>query len=155
MLVGSAFRGSAVSSHFRVIWSLAFRQVRQLDRRLRPASGRRHAWLWVVPIASFVFCASILVLAGVLSGVWAAEYIPTALFESLVIAGLFFVCIAPVVDGSDNDNGDRGPDKDPVSSPPPFDPTVWVPFVVDPAGPGDGDRPVQESMRRELVETRR
>jgi hypothetical protein len=137
-----------------MIWTLVSRQVRQLDRRLRPPSGRRRAWLWAVPIGGFVSCVSILVVAGALSGVWAAEYIPTALFESLVIAGLFFVCIAPVVDAPDNDHGDRGPDTDPASSPPPFDPTVWVKLLGDPPGP-DGDGRVKEAAPRELVETRR
>ena len=142
-------------SHFaRMIWMLVSSQVRGIDRRFRAPSGRR-LWLWAIPLGGFAVCASILVVAGAMTGVWAAEYIPTALFEGLVISGLFIVCLAPVTDPPDNDPGDRGPDTDPASSPPPFDPTLWVALFRDPEPASSGGPHVQEETRREPVEAQR
>ena len=98
---------------------------------------------------------SILVLAGVMSGVWAAEYIPTALFEGLVISGLLVVCLTPVTDTPDSDGGDRGPDKEPTASPPPFDPTLWVALFEDAEPASSAGRQVKEETRREPVEAQR
>ena len=152
MLVTSAFRGSAVSHHIRAVWALVAAQVRVLDRRLRPPGARRGVRVWSIPIAGFTVCAAVLVLAGAMSGVWAAEYIPTAMFESLVIAGLLLVCIAPVMDSPDSDHGDRGPDPDPFPSPPPFDPTLWVRVMSEPERPPNLDREPNGAPARELVE---
>jgi hypothetical protein len=143
-------------SHFaRMIWRLVSSQVRGIDRRFRAPSGRRRLWLWAIPVGGFVLCVSILVAAGAMTGVWAAEYIPTALFEGLVISGLFIVCLAPVMDPPDNDPGDRGPDTDPISSPPPFDPTLWVALFRDTDGVPNAGPNVKEEPRREPVEARR
>ena len=142
-------------SHFaRMIWTLVSSQVRGIDRRLRATSGGRR-WLWAIPVGGFVLCVSILVVAGAVTGVWAAEYIPTALFEGLVISGLFIVCLAPVMDPPDNDPGDRGPDTDPTSSPPPFDPTLWVALFRDTDGVPSSGQPVKEEPHREPVEAQR
>jgi hypothetical protein len=143
-------------SHFaRMIWTLVSSQVRGIDRRFRAPSGRRRLWLWAIPLGGFALCVSVLVVAGALTGVWAAEYIPTALIEGLVISGLFIVCLAPVMDPPDNDPGDRGPDTDPTSSPPPFDPTLWVALFQDSEPASTGGRRVKEEARREPVEPRR
>ena len=139
-------------AHFaRMIWRLVSDQVRGLDRSLRATSAGRHGWPWAIPIGGFVVCVSILVLAGVLSGVWAAEYIPTALFEGLVISGLLVVCLAPVMEPPDSDPGDRGPDTDPTSSPPPFDPTLWVTLLDDAGGPSGAPPSPKEGREREPV----
>jgi hypothetical protein len=143
-------------SHFaRMIWMLVSSQVRGIDRRFRAPSGRRRLWLWAIPLGGFALCVSILVVAGAMTGVWAAEYIPTALFEGLVISGLFIVCLAPVMDPPDNDPGDRGPETDPTSSPPPFDPTLWVALFRDSEPGSSGARHVKEETRREPVEAQR
>jgi hypothetical protein len=136
-----------------MIWMLVSSQVRGIDRSFRAPSGRRRLWIWAIPVGGFALCVSILVVAGVMTGVWAAEYIPTALIEGLVISGLFIVCLAPVMDPPDNDPGDRGPDIDPTSSPPPFDPTLWVALLQDaePAPSGANEQP----RRREPVEAQR
>jgi hypothetical protein len=136
-------------AHFaRMIWRLVSNQVRGLDRGLRATSSGRRGWPWAIPIAGFVMCVSILVLAGVLSGVWAAEYIPTALFEGLVISGLLVVCLAPVMDPPDSDQGDRGPGTDPTSSPPPFDPTLWV-TLMDDGDPSSARQSLKDERERE------
>jgi hypothetical protein len=143
-------------AHFaRMIWMLVSSQVRGLDRGLRTTSRGHHAWPWAIPIGGFVLCVSILVLAGVMSGVWAAEYIPTALFEGLVISGLLVVCLAPVMDPPDNDQGDRGPDSGPNSSPPPFDPTLWVGLFDDADAARRADHPLKEERPREPAEAKR
>lgn len=142
--------------HFaRTVWALVSNQVRWIDRRFRASSGRRRLWLWAIPVGGFVLCVSILVTAGAMTGVWAAEYIPTALFEGLVISGLFIVCLAPVMEPPDNDSGDHGPDTDPTSSPPPFDPTLWVALFEDAEPASSAGRQVKEETRREPVEAQR
>jgi len=138
-----------------MIWVLVSSQVRGIDRRFRAPSGRRRLWLWAIPVSGFALCVSILVVAGAMTGVWAAEYIPTALFEGLVISGLFIVCLAPVMDPPDNDPGDRGPDTDPTSSPPPFDPTLWVALFRDAEPAPSGGHLANEQPRREPVEAQR
>ncbi len=143
-------------AHFvRMTWRLVANQVRGLDRGLRATSSGRHVWPWAIPIAGFVVCVSILVLAGVMSGVWAAEYIPTALFEGLVISGLLVVCLAPVMDPPDNDQGDRGPDTGPTSTPPPFDPTLWVTLLDDPETASSARQCPTEERQREPVGVQR
>jgi hypothetical protein len=141
-----------MSRYIRMIGTRVSRRTRALDRCLGARPGGRRVWLWGVPLVGFVICAAILVIAGVLSGVWAAEYIPTALFEGLVISGLFFACLAPVTDAPDNDQGDRGPSDDPEPAPPPpFDPTLWVKLLDD---PGDGPRAARDAPdapRRERI----
>jgi hypothetical protein len=144
-----------MTSFVRTIWMLVSNQVRSLDRGLHATSGGRHVWPWAIPIGGFVLCVSILVLAGVMSGVWAAEYIPTALFEGLVISGLLVVCLTPVTDPPDSDDGDRGPDTEPMASPPPFDPTLWVTILADPDGSPSADHHPKEERRREPVESTR
>jgi hypothetical protein len=144
-----------VSHLARMIWMLVSSQVRGIDRRFRGPSGRRRLWIWAIPVGGFALCVSILVVAGVMTGVWAAEYIPTALFEGLVISGLFIVCLAPVMDPPDNDPGDRGPGTDPTSSPPPFDPTLWVALFQDAEPAPSGGHHPNEAPRREPVEAQR
>ena len=116
----------------------------RLDRRLHINHSRRSEWFWVIPLAGFAVTAAILVVAGVMTGVWAAEYIPTALIEGLVIAGLFVACLAPDSAPTDSDPGDRGPDTEPSSTPPPFDPAVWVALLadsdVDPVGSDEAEK---------------
>jgi hypothetical protein len=143
-----------MTSFARTIWMLVSNQVRSLDRGLRTTSGGRHIWPWAIPIGGFVLCVSILVLAGVMSGVWAAEYIPTALFEGLVISGLLVVCLTPVTDAPDSDDGDRGPGTEPTASPPPFDPTLWVTLLGDADGSPSPEGNSKE-RKREPVEAAR
>jgi hypothetical protein len=106
-------------------------RLRRLDRLLHINHSRRSEWFWVIPLAGFAMTAAILVVAGVMTGVWAAEYIPTALVEGLVIAGLFVACLAPDSTPTDGDQGDRGPDSEPSPTPPQFDPAVWVALLAD------------------------
>jgi hypothetical protein len=126
MLDASAFGGSGVARHVRAITSLFARQARRADRVLRVTAGRRGLWRWAIPVGGFGLCAVVLLVAGIMSGVSALEYIPIAFFEALVIGGLFVVCISPATDPPESDDGGRGPGDDPTSAPPPFDPTLWV-----------------------------
>jgi hypothetical protein len=139
MLNASAFGGSGVARHVRAITSLFARQVRQADRVLHLAAGRRGLWRWAIPVGGFGLCAVVLLVAGIMSGVSALEYIPIAFFEALVIGGLFVVCISPATDPPESDDGGRGPGDDPTSAPPPFDPTLWVALFSesDPATKND------------------
>ena len=93
----------------------------------------------------------ILLVAGVWSGVWAAEYVPMALLEGLVIAGLLVVCFASDPEPPENDHGDDGPGHDPASTPPPFDPTVWLPLFPDGESPSPVDRDAVRGSRSEPV----
>jgi hypothetical protein len=106
-------------------------RLRRLDSRLHINHGRRSEWFWVIPLAGFAVTAAILIVAGAMTGVWAAEYIPTALIEGLVIAGLFLACLSPDAAPADGGPGDRGPDTEPSPAPPQFDPTVWVALLAD------------------------
>jgi hypothetical protein len=100
--------------------------LRGLDRRLHIDRDGGSEWAWAVPAAAFVVTLAILVTAGVMSGVWAVEYIPTGLVVGLVIAGLLVACAAPEEVPPDIDHGDRGPDREPPSTPPRLDPDIWV-----------------------------
>src|SRR6202011_68849 len=108
-------------------------RLRRLDSRLHINHGRRSEWFWVIPLAGFAVTAAILIVAGAMTGVWAAEYIPTALVEGLVIAGLFVACLAPETAPPD-DPGDRGPDVEPAPAPPQFDATLWAALLADSDG---------------------
>jgi hypothetical protein len=133
--------------HFEVIWGRASRQVRKLERQLRSAHGGNRAYTWGLPAAALVLCFTILVVAGVFSGASAAEFLPIAIFEGLVIAGLFVACMMPAVSPPD-DRGDRGPDPEPDPIPPPMDPTVWARLLADSNLPtGDSE----ERTPRELT----
>jgi peptidoglycan/LPS O-acetylase OafA/YrhL len=114
----------------RVLEAVAGR-LRQLDRRLHIDHNGRSEWDWAIPIAGFVVTVAILIVAGVMSGVWAAEYIPTALVVGLVMAGLFVACMAPEAGPPEDDHGNRGPDKEPSSTPPQLDPRIWVALLAD------------------------
>ena len=110
---------------------------RGLDRRLHIEREGRSEWAWAVTAAAFLVTVSILVTAGVMSGVWAIEYIPTGLVVGLVIAGLLVACLAPEEVPPDIDHGDRGPDRDPPSTPPRFDPGVWIALLAGPDTPAE------------------
>ncbi len=130
-----------------ITWKRIADGLRSLWRLTRARTDTDGAWLWALPIGGFVVCVAILVLAGVWSGAWAAEYIPVALIEGLVISGLFFVCFMSDADPPESDHGDDGPGRDPESSPPPFDPTVWLSLFTDGKGlPPDRDA-IRESRR--------
>ncbi|MDQ2960570.1 MAG: tripartite tricarboxylate transporter TctB family protein [Candidatus Dormibacteraeota bacterium] len=101
-----------------------------LDRRLHIDDSSRTAWAWALPAIGFVVPLTILVVAGVMSGVWAAEYVPTAIVVGLVIAGLFVACTLPEPAPPWDEGDDHGHDHKP-SSPPSFDPTAWMPAVRD------------------------
>jgi hypothetical protein len=146
MLDVSALGGPAVARHVRTIKSLFARQVRRTDRLLHTSVSGRGPWCWAIPLGGFGLCAAVLLIAGIMSGVSALEYIPIALFEALVIGGLFVVCLSPVTDPPDNDDGGRGPDDDPTAAPPPFDPTRWVTLLNDPDPAPD----VEVPSRREV-----
>ena len=130
-------------------WRRVADSLRSLDRMVRSEREAHGAWVWAVPLSAFVLCVTILVVAGVLSGVWAAEYIPVALVEGLVISGLFVVCFTER-DQRENDHGDGGPGPDPSRNPPPFDPTVWLPLFAeighDPLGDRDPARAQREAV---------
>ena len=119
-----------MAGHSRTLRERVSDGLRRLDRRLHINHGRRSEWFWAIPLAGFAVTAAILLVAGVMTGVWAAEYIPTALIEGLVIAGLFLACLSPDGAPADGDPGDRGPDAEPPPTPPPFDPTVWVALLA-------------------------
>jgi hypothetical protein len=133
-----------------VIWGRASRRLRGLERQLRITHKGNRAYTWGLPVAALLLCFTILVVAGVLSGASALEFLPIAVIEGLVIAGLFVACMMPATPPPD-DRGDRGPDPDPTPKPPPSDPSVWVRLLADaklPSGPvGDAE----ERSRRELT----
>ena len=66
-----------------------------LERQLRAANGGNRAYVWGLPAAALVLCFTILVVAGALSGASPAEVLPIAIFEGLVISGLFVACMLP------------------------------------------------------------
>jgi hypothetical protein len=139
-----------MSHRVEVIWGRASRRLRELERQLRAAHKGNRAYTWGLPAAALLLCFTILVVAGVLSGASALEFLTIAVFEGLVIAGLFVACMMPASPPQD-DRGDRGPDPDPTPKPPPADPSVWVRLLADaklPSGPvGDAE----ERSRRELT----
>jgi len=136
--------------HFSVIWGRVSRRVRGLDRQLRTAHGGNRAYTWGLPAAALLLCFTILVVAGVFSGASAAEFLPIAIFEGLVIAGLFIACMMPAVSPPD-DYGDRGPDPDPTPSPLPSDPTIWVKLLDEANIPSRVLDDVDDRPSRELT----
>src|SRR3979411_2993054 len=102
---------------------------KMMSERLRRLEGLLHIdargqsrWARVPPVGAFAVTVTILVIAGVMSGVWAAEYVPTALVVGLVMSGLFVACMAPEAAPPDEDHGDSGPGNDPSPTPPRLDP---------------------------------
>src|SRR5438445_10629046 len=101
-------------------------RFRRLDRRLHIDRGGRSEWVWAIPIGGFAIWVATLVVAGVMTGVWAAEFVPTALLEGLVISGLFVACLAPEEAPPATDDGDDGPDNEWPSTPPRSAPACWL-----------------------------
>ena len=81
--------------HFRKVWGTAATRVRGLERQLRTANGGNRVYVWALPAAALVLCFTILVVAGVLSGASPFEILPIAIFEGLVISGIFVACMLP------------------------------------------------------------
>jgi hypothetical protein len=142
----------AMPHHVGVIWARMSRRLRGLERELDSAHRGNRIYSWGLPAAALFLCFTILAVAGILSGVPVVEFLPIAIFEGLVIAGLFIACMMPAVSPPD-DRGDRGPDPDPTPTPPPADPSVWVHLLADlePRSPGDAS----ERKERELTGTPR
>jgi hypothetical protein len=153
-LVWHAGRSSAVRKvmrhHFEQIWERASRQGRRLERQLRGAHGGNRAYTWGLPAAALLLCFTILVVAGAMSGVSAAEFFPIAIFEGVVIAGLFVACMMPATSPPD-DRGDRGPDPEPDPTPPPMDPTIWVRLLAESNVDGQPAGDLEERTPRELT----
>ncbi|HYL72507.1 MAG TPA: hypothetical protein VEY89_14515 [Candidatus Dormibacteraeota bacterium] len=79
----------------------------------------------ILSAAGFAVWAATLVLVGVFTGVSAAEFIPTAIVEGLVIGGLILVAyMPPDAAAPGDDEGERHPE----SPAPPLDPNVWAPL---------------------------
>jgi len=137
-----------MAHHVQAIWGRTSRRVRGLERQLRMAHGGNRVYSWGLPAGALLLCFTILVVAGTLSGASAAEFLPIAIFEALVIAGLFVACMMPAVSPPD-DHGERGPDPDPPSTPPPTDPSVWLRLLEESniTSPGAGD--TDKHTRRE------
>ncbi len=119
-----------MAHHFHMTWGRVQRRIRGLERQLRFAHGGSRTYAWGLPAAALLLCFTILVVAGILSGVSVMEFLPIAIFEGLVIAGLFIACMMPAVSPPD-DYWDRGPDPDPAPKPPPADPNVWVQLLAE------------------------
>jgi hypothetical protein len=119
-------------------------RLRRLDRRLGIDHSGKSEWVWAIPALGFVAAVAILVIAGVMSGVWAAEYIPTGVVIGLVISGLLVACMAPETVPPENDHGDdRRPGTEPSSTPPRSDPGIWKALLSEPAvetTPADEER---------------
>jgi hypothetical protein len=127
-------------------------QFRRLDRRLHIERSGRSEWIWAIPIVGFAVWVATLVFTGVMTGVWAAEFIPTALVEGLVIAGLFVICLAPETAPPENGPGDRVRRTEPPSTPTPSDPTVWLAMLAElDGGAVNADRDSREESLREHV----
>jgi len=118
-------------SQMGTVSTMVSRRLRQLDRQLHIDDSEEREWVWAIPVVGFAVTVAILIVAGVMSGVWAAEYIPTALVVGMVISGLFVACMLPEAVPRENDQGNRGPDIEPSSTPPRFDPTVWLALLAD------------------------
>ena len=140
-----------MARHVRTISSLFARQVRRADRVLRATTGGRGQWRWAIPLGGFGLCAAALLVAGIVSGVSALEYIPIACFEALVIGGLFLVCMAPVTDPPESDDGGRGPGDDPSSAPPPFDPSLWASMLSQSDRVKEREVPTRPARRKEHI----
>lgn len=143
-----------MARHVRTISSLFARQARRADRVLRAPGSRRGLWRWAIPLGGFMLCAVVLLVAGIVSGVSALEYIPIAFFEALVIGGLFVVCMSPATDPPESDHG-GGPGDDPTSDPPPFDPTLWVSMLRGSDTVKERDVPSRPTRQKERVGTHR
>jgi hypothetical protein len=115
-----------MADHSARIGEAVAARLRRLDGLLQIDRGGRSEWDWAIPIGGFLVTAAILIVAGVMSGVWAAEYIPTALVVGLVIAGLFVACMAPEAVPPEDDRGNGGGHGEPSESPPGLDPRVWM-----------------------------
>ena len=130
-----------------------------ISERLRRLEGLLHIdprgqsrWAWTTPVVAFAVTVTILVIAGVMSGVWAAEYVPTALVVGLVMSGLFVACMAPEAVPPDEDHGDGGPGNEPSPMPPRLDPGIWMALLSDiPADAGPGDQGHKEQRLPEPV----
>ncbi len=114
-----------MSDHTARVAEAVSARLRRLDGLLHIDHSGRSEWDWAIPIVGFVVTVAILIVAGVMSGVWAAEYIPTALVVGLVMAGLFVACMTPEAVPPGDDHGDRGPGTEPSQTPPQLDPHVW------------------------------
>jgi len=136
----------------QTIWERAARRVRGLERQLH-ITERSRVYAWGLPLGALAVCFTILVVAGALSGVPPAEFLPVALFEGLVIAGLFVACMMPVA--PDSDQGNWGPDPEPATPPPPGDPAVWVALLADSEVAARSLDATLEETHRELAGTRR
>ena len=132
-------------SHMGTVSKMLSGRLRQLDRRLHIDDSEESEWVWAIPVVGFAVTVAILIVAGVMSGVWAAEYIPTALVVGLVISGLFVACMPPEAVPPEHDQGNRGPDTEPSATPPRFDPTVWLALLAD----SDVDTVRADEERRE------
>lgn len=106
-------------------------RLRRLDRRLQIDHSGQSEWVWAVPALAFVAILAILVVAGMMSGVWAAEYIPTGLVVALVISGLLVACMTPEAFPPGDDHGGRRPDTEPLPTPPTRHPGIWVTLLAD------------------------
>ena len=135
---------------FHAILGQVSRRLLGIERQLRTAHGGNRAYTWGLPAAALLLCFTILVVAGTLSGASAAEFLPIAIFEGLVIAGLFVACMMPAATPPD-DRGDRGPDPEPPATPPPTDPTVWVRLLAELNLPSPDAGNIEEHTRRELT----
>jgi hypothetical protein len=112
----------------RTVSSTVFTWLHGLDRRLHIDDSGRSSWAWAAPLIGFVVPLAVLVVAGVMSGVWAAEYIPTAIVVGVVIAGLFVACMLPETSPPWDEGDDHQPEGEPAV-PPAFDPAVWLPLL--------------------------
>ena len=136
-----------------VIWEQASAACAGSSSSSVPRIRGNRAYAWGLPAAALLLCFTILVVAGVLSGASALEFLPIAVFEGLVIAGLFVACMMPATPPPD-DRGDRGPGPDPAPTAAPSDPSVWIRLLADaklPSGPA-GDA---EDRSRARVDRRR
>src|ERR1700694_5637538 len=125
-------------------------RLRRLEDLLHIDARGQSRWAWITPVVGFAVTVTILVIAGVMSGVWAAEYVPTALVVGLVMSGLFVACMAPEAAPPDEDHGDGGPGIEPSPLPPRLDPGIWMALLSDIAG--DTARGDQDSTDQRLPE---
>ncbi len=117
--------------HTAKVSEVASGALRRLDRRLHIDHTGQSEWIWAGPILVFAATLAIFVAAGVMSGVWAAEYIPTGLVIALVISGLLVACRTPEAEPPEDEHGDGGHHTEPSPFPPPLDPGVWLRLLVD------------------------
>jgi hypothetical protein len=121
-------------------------RLRRLEGLLHIDARGQSRWAWITPVVAFAVTVTILVIAGVMSGVWAAEYVPTALVVALVMSGLFVACMAPEAAPPDEDQGDGGPGNEPAPTPPRVDPGIWMALLSEISGDsasGDDNRKKQ------------